>query len=726
MTWRLVHSVRAPGPLKTRKLSALGVRTLCIANPDEIGRATTLHVQDGGRLKSVVPLAANVVSNVRPLLFASLVAVTSLSLPATARADCSTAPLGSPDDLVVSFLAAQGGTQAAASTQFASSVKEGMLVYDDTTNALRYCDGTNWVTLVGSGGGGSATSAAGSTGQVQFNGGSGAFAADAALHWDNTNKRLGIGTATAINTLEVHTTTGNANIRVRANSTGAAELKLQASADDTTKDAILYLGNTDFGNGDGFTVKWDHDVDKLLISDIGGTNRVSFDTDGRVGIGTVSPNASALLDITSTTMGFLPPRMTTTQRNAISNPVEGLIIYNTVSDTLQYFTGSDWADIGAVESVNPITPILVSWGLNTAGELGNGTTTLSLYLGAVSSPPSNIASMNGGGYFYGTNGAFCVTTTSNALWCWGRQTQVLGEGGANQTTPFNSTSGFSWKKVDVGTHLASCGITVSDQVYCWGRQDTNGLGNGLNNTTTQDTPIGPLDSGSTWADVASGGYYNGSSHLQFGCGIKMSDNKIYCWGNDSYGQQGNNAGGNNYTAVPAAANSALTFKSVVAGAYHACAIDSSDDAYCWGRGDNGQLGNAASTNQQSPVAVSGGRKWSQLTAGLVHTCGIERDTKYAYCWGDGANNQLGNGPSGVDSNVPVAVIGAKKWTKIAAGRYQTCGIDSTSRIFCWGLGTSGQIGDGDTITRNAPTLVWGDYTFSDIAVSSDSALALTK
>lgn len=60
-----MHSVRAPGPLKTRKLGALGVRTLCIAKDNERARATTLHVQDGDRLKNVVPRSAIVVSNVR-------------------------------------------------------------------------------------------------------------------------------------------------------------------------------------------------------------------------------------------------------------------------------------------------------------------------------------------------------------------------------------------------------------------------------------------------------------------------------------------------------------------------------------------------------------------------------------------------------------------------------------------------------------------------------------
>jgi hypothetical protein len=55
-----------------------------------------------------------------------------------------------------------------------------------------------------------------------------------------------------------------------------------------------------------------------------------------------TPNASALLDISSTTKGFLPPRMTTTQVNAIASPAEGLVVYSTTENALCLYTGSSW------------------------------------------------------------------------------------------------------------------------------------------------------------------------------------------------------------------------------------------------------------------------------------------------------------------------------------------------------------------------------------------------
>jgi hypothetical protein len=61
-------------------------------------------------------------------------------------------------------------------------------------------------------------------------------------------------------------------------------------------------------------------------------------------IGGTSASASAIVDITSTTKGFLPPRMTTTQRDAISSPAAGLVIYNTTTSKLQVYTTA-WTDL---------------------------------------------------------------------------------------------------------------------------------------------------------------------------------------------------------------------------------------------------------------------------------------------------------------------------------------------------------------------------------------------
>jgi len=73
---------------------------------------------------------------------------------------------------------------------------------------------------------------------------------------------------------------------------------------------------------------------------------------GQVGVGTSAPNAAAALDVTSTTQGFLPPRMTTAQMNAISTPAAGLIVYNSTNNCLELYTNA-WQPIYCVCSGPP-------------------------------------------------------------------------------------------------------------------------------------------------------------------------------------------------------------------------------------------------------------------------------------------------------------------------------------------------------------------------------------
>ena len=66
-------------------------------------------------------------------------------------------------------------------------------------------------------------------------------------------------------------------------------------------------------------------------------------TQAQVGIGTITPNENAILEVSSTSQGVGFPRMTTAERDAIQDPVEALIIYNTTADCLQVNTSSDIA-----------------------------------------------------------------------------------------------------------------------------------------------------------------------------------------------------------------------------------------------------------------------------------------------------------------------------------------------------------------------------------------------
>lgn len=80
----------------------------------------------------------------------------------------------------------------------------------------------------------------------------------------------------------------------------------------------------------------------------------------QVGIGTPSPHPSAILDITSTNKGLLPPRMTNAQRNLIASPSEGLMIYNTDTDCINIYEVGKWISIcsNGVVTTRPVVRLV--------------------------------------------------------------------------------------------------------------------------------------------------------------------------------------------------------------------------------------------------------------------------------------------------------------------------------------------------------------------------------
>jgi len=112
--------------------------------------------------------------------------------------------------------------------------------------------------------------------------------------------------------------------------------------------------------------------------------------EAQTGIGTTTPNASAKLDVFSTTKGFLPPRMTNAQRTAISSPAEGLMVYQTDGTSgLYYYNGSAWIYI--INSTTNVVSV-VNGGTGTTAATGTGSVVLntspSLITPALGTPSS--------------------------------------------------------------------------------------------------------------------------------------------------------------------------------------------------------------------------------------------------------------------------------------------------------------------------------------------------
>ena len=170
----------------------------------------------------------------------------------------------------------------------------------------------------------------------------------------------------------------------------------------------------------------------------------------------------------------------------------------------------------------------------------------------------------------------------------------------------------------------------------------------------------------------------------------------------------------------------MSAKQVLAGMSNTCAVASDDKAYCWGNNNSGALGNNSTTNFSIPVAVNtegvlAGKIIKSISDSNIHTCAIASDDK-AYCWGAGSSGQLGSGTTSMNK-VPAAVnttgvLAGKTIKQISAGSSHTCAIASDDKAYCWGDGYPGQLGNGSTVNSSVPVHVSAPKENTTIAANA--------
>lgn len=205
------------------------------------------------------------------------------------------------------------------------------------------------------------------------------------------------------------------------------------------------------------------------------------------------------------------------------------------------------------------------------------------------------------------------------------------------------------------------------------------------------------------------------------CGLTAAG-EAYCWGKGETGQLGNGSTADRLT--PTAVAGDHRFAAISAGGFHTCAITEAGAAYCWGTGANGRLGNGAVTDQVEPVPVFGGLNFKAISVGGEHTCGLTVDGD-AYCWGRGANGKLGHGSTS-ESTLPALVLGGLKFNSISAGNAHACAVATSGAGYCWGAASNGKRGDGLT-SGNAlqPVQVLNVSNFVSIVAGVQYSCGLT-
>lgn len=347
------------------------------------------------------------------------------------------------------------------------------------------------------------------------------------------------------------------------------------------------------------------------------------------------------------------------------------------------------------------------WGGNGSGTLGNKTfVAAKLPVNVLKSDGSEIPNLRQiARNFRGAHN--CALDASAQLWCWGNNNEgQLGDGinlamgGRNYAQLVKTNSSTTLANVTAASlGLESTCAIASDKVYCWGLSL-------FGETGYMDQRSYP-----TVVDDASGIPFTGASQIGSGqrhtCALKSGS--VWCWGQGDQGQLGNSTtflSSQVPVLVKKFDGTELTGVNQISnGQFYTCALTTAGAVWCWGMNTNGQLGDGTIINKSRAVQVKKSSSVllsnvSEISAGGAHVCA--RISGAIWCWGGNSTGQLGNGTK-VKQGYPVQVIMTSgttlaNATAISSGEGHSCAIANT-KLVCWGGNVDGQLGDGTLIEK---------------------------
>ncbi len=274
----------------------------------------------------------------------------------------------------------------------------------------------------------------------------------------------------------------------------------------------------------------------------------------------------------------------------------------------------------------------------------------------------------------------CGLGRTGATQCWGTMGWAA----------FGTPAGPAYPTLAVGgSHL--CGIAAAGGAYCWGDNFSGQLGIGLIDGTGYAGSSAPtrVAGGERFHSIAAGD--------RVSCALS-GEGQPFCWGLRHTNDMG--------AAPRAVAEITARFDTLVLGdggrgTDHECGLTAGREIYCWGWNSDGRAGPARRDGAPAtPIVLPGGATPVALTAGgddtdglMGHSCALSAAGE-AFCWGNNTFGQLGDGTTETRPN-PMPVSGGHRFTQLSAGAAHTCGVTGAGELYCWGRNSSGQLGDGD-------------------------------
>jgi len=297
----------------------------------------------------------------------------------------------------------------------------------------------------------------------------------------------------------------------------------------------------------------------------------------------------------------------------------------------------------------------------------------------------------------------CAITTTREAYCWGsNQQNQLGQPSFGGPTLLRVPGVLPWSQISAGaTH--TCAVRTDGALFCWGSNARGQIGNADFSSGSAPTRVvvpAPV------ASVSAGD--------QRTC-ARTTTGTVYCWG-AVWTSRENGLEITRTQNSPQLVPGAPAMAWLTVGTFTTCGSDVSGFAYCWEGNPRGEMGTGSDAGSTSPQRVATNLEFVQLSAGIVQSCGVVVSGA-GYCWGDDSFGQIGVSPSVLVercdsqqlpcSTRPIRIVGRQQFTEISTGfGSHTCGVTTKGNLYCWGLGVSGQRGDGlGVAATSVPTLV---------------------
>ena len=268
-------------------------------------------------------------------------------------------------------------------------------------------------------------------------------------------------------------------------------------------------------------------------------------------------------------------------------------------------------------------------------------------------------------------------------------------------------------------NLHSSYLSLSGRVFTWGNNDFGQLGD--NSTTDRLVPT-EITSNFSFAFIDK--IVNVSLGSKNSSAISSSG-RVFTWGNNDFGQLGDNSTTDRLVPIEITSNFNLAFNDKIVrlslGEFHSSAISSSGRVFTWGSNKSGQLGDNSTTDRLVPIEITSNfeldseDKIVNLSLGFLHSSALSSSGR-VFTWGSNYEGQLGSWtdrpainslPNEITSNFDLAFN--DKIVSISLGEFHSSAISSSGRVFTWGSSSSGELGNGEVqdykftpteITRN--------------------------